>query len=83
MSGRETVLLWRRRRWRCDNCGERHLEGHPEFEGKLTRRLARRLVADVAVMPISAAARRAGVGWHLVNDALTQQSRTLAAGAFG
>ena len=41
---------------------------HPEFEGKLTRRLARRLVGDVAVMPISAAARRAGVSWHLVND---------------
>ena len=68
VSGRETVLLWRRRRWRCDNCGERHLECHREFEGSLTRRLARRLVADVAVMPISAAARRAGVGWHLVNN---------------
>ena len=68
VSGRETVLLWRRRRWRCDNCGERHLESHPEFEGRLTRRLARGLVADAAVMPVSAAARRAGVGWHLVND---------------
>ena len=44
------------------------MEDHPEFEGKLTRRLARRLVGDVAVMPISAAARRAGVSWHLVND---------------
>ena len=68
VSGRETVLLWRRRRWRCENCAERHLEDHPEFEGKVTRRLARRLVGDVAVMPISAAARRAGVSWHLVND---------------
>ena len=68
VSGRETVLLWRRRRWRCENCSARHLEDHPEFEGKLTRRLARRLVGDVAVMPISAAARRAGVSWHLVND---------------
>ena len=38
VSGRETVLLWRRRRWRCDNCAERHLEDHPEFEGKVTRR---------------------------------------------
>ena len=57
VSGRETVLLWQRRRWRCDNCAGRHLEDHPEFEGKLTRRLARRLVGDVAVMPISAAAR--------------------------
>ena len=68
VSGRSAVLLWQRRRWRCDNCGERHLESHPEFEGSLTRRLARRLVADVAVMPISAAARRAGVGWHLADD---------------
>ena len=68
VSGRETVLLWQRRRWRCENCSARHLEDHPEFEGKVTRRLARRLVGDVAVMPISAAARRAGVGWHLVND---------------
>lgn len=68
VSGRRTVLLWRRRRWRCENCGQRHLEGHPEFEGKLTRRLARRLVADVAVMPVAAAARRAGVSWHLTND---------------
>ena len=68
VSGRETVLLWRRRRWRCENCAGRHVEEHPEFEGKVTRRLARRLVGDVAVMPISAAARRAGVSWHLVND---------------
>ena len=64
----KTVLLWQRRRWRCENCAERHLEDHPEFEGKVTRRLARRLVGDVAVMPISSAARRAGVSWHLVND---------------
>ena len=34
----------------------------------MTRRLARRLVGDAAVMPINTAARRAGVGWHLVND---------------
>ena len=68
VSGRETVLLWRRRRWSCDNCGTRHLEAHPEFEGALTRRLARRLVADVRVMPVAAAAARAGVGRRLVGD---------------
>ena len=68
MSGRETVLWWWRRRWRCENCAGRHLEGHPEFEGTVTRRLARHLVGDVAVMPISAAARRARVRWHLVGD---------------
>ena len=70
VSGRETVLLWQRRRWRCDNCGGRHLEEHPEFEGKLTRRLARRLVGDARVMAINTAARRcsvsefvSGFGW--------------------
>ena len=42
VSGRETVLLW--------------------------RRLARRLVVDARVMPVATAARRCGVGWHLVND---------------
>ena len=50
MSGRETVLLWGRRRWRCDNCAGSHLEDHPEFEGKVTRRLARRLEGDVGVV---------------------------------
>ena len=45
VSGRETVLLWRRQRWRCENCAARHLDEHPEFEGKVTRRLARRRAA--------------------------------------
>ena len=45
VSGRWTTLVWRRRRFVCDNCDSRHLEDHPEFEGRLTRRLARRLVA--------------------------------------
>ena len=66
VSGRRTTLVWHRRRFACDNCGERHLEDHPEFEGRLTRRLARRLVADARVMPISAAARRCGLGWYVV-----------------
>lgn len=26
VSGRPTVLLWRRRRWACGNCGERRLD---------------------------------------------------------
>ena len=42
----------------------RFLEGHPAFEGALTGRLARRLVADAKVMTFSAAARRHGVHWH-------------------
>ena len=67
VSGRRTTLVWLRRRFVCDNCGTRHLEDHPEFENKLTRRLSRRLVADARVMTLRAAARRHGLGWHLIN----------------
>ena len=66
VSGRRTVLVWSRRRLACDNCGHRWLEEHSEFDGRLTRRLARRLVADAQVMAVSAVARRHGVGWHTV-----------------
>ena len=34
------------------------METHPQFEGGLTRRLARRLVQDAQVMPIAAVSRR-------------------------
>jgi hypothetical protein len=30
--GRPTTLVWRRRRFVCDNWGDRHLEDHPEIE---------------------------------------------------
>ena len=64
--GRPTVLLWTQRRFVCNHCGKRHMETHPQFEGGLTRRLARRLVQDAQVMPIAAVSRRHRVGWHLV-----------------
>ena len=67
VSGRQTTLVWRRRRFVCDNCDSRHLEDHPKFEGRLTRRLARRLVADARVMTLRAAARRHGLSRHLIN----------------
>ena len=66
VSGRRAVLVWRRRRFWCGNCEERHLEGHAQFEGGLTRRLARRLVADARVMSIRAVSRHHGVGWHRI-----------------
>lgn len=49
VSGRWTTLVWRRRFW-CSNCGERHLEDHDQFQGGLSRRLARRLVEDARVI---------------------------------
>ena len=39
--GRPVTLLWRRRRFDCDNCGTRWIEDHPEFDGRMTRRLAK------------------------------------------
>ena len=66
VSGRCTLLVWSRRRMVCSNCASRFLEEHPAFEGALTARLARRVVADAKVMTFSAAARRHGVHWHAV-----------------
>ena len=54
VSGRRVTLVWSRRRFSCGNCGQRHLEVHDEFEGRLTRRLARQLVADAKVMSVRA-----------------------------
>ena len=64
VSGRRTTLVWCRRRFWCNNCGERHLEDHAQFRAGLTRRFARRLVNDAQVMSIRAVARHHGVGWH-------------------
>ena len=67
VSGRPVVLVWSRRRMVCEGCGHRFLENHPAFEGSLTARLARRVVADAQVMTLASAARRHRVGWHMVN----------------
>ena len=75
---REVTLVWQRRRFVCGNCDQRHLEEHPEFEGKLTRRLARQLVADVGVMSVSAVARREGVSWHKVMGLVSSWAERVA-----
>ena len=67
VSGRRTTLVWVRRRFVCGGCDSRWLEEHPEFDGRLTRRLAQRLVADAQVMTIRAVVRRHGVSWPSVN----------------
>jgi len=33
VSGRPTTLVWKRRRFRCDNCDSRFLEERPDFDG--------------------------------------------------
>ena len=62
----------------CGNCDERHLEHHDEFEGGLTRRLARGLVADARVMSIRAVVRRHGISWHQIQALVTAWSATVA-----
>lgn len=79
VSGRRMTLVWLRRRFECGNCDERHLEIHPEFEGGLTRRLARGLVADAKVMSIRAVVRRHGLDWHLIQALVTAWSALVAA----
>ena len=78
VSGRAVTLLWKRRRLVCGGCGGRFLEGHPAFEGGVTARLARRLVADARAMPISRVARRHRVGWHQVNELVKAWSALVA-----
>jgi transposase len=76
MGTRPTTLVWLQRRFECDNCGQRHSEDHPEFEGKVTRRLARQLVRDAKHLTIRELSRRHRLSWHfimgLVRDWSTQ-----------
>ena len=67
ISGRPVLLSWERRRMVCDVCDRRFTEDHRAFEGRVTARLARRLVKDAREMTVNAAARRHGVSWGLVN----------------
>ena len=70
--------MWRRRRFECGNCGERHLEDHDQFEAGLTRRFVRRLVADATVMSIRAASRHHGVGWHRIMGLVRAEAARVA-----
>ena len=78
VSGRLTTLVWMRRRMVCGNCASRWLEEHPGFDGRLTRRLAQRLVADAQVMTIRAVARRHGVSWPVINTLVRTWSGLIA-----
>ncbi len=79
ISGRTVTLRWHRRRFSCDNCGERHLEDHDEFEGRLTRRMSRAVVADSKVMSIRAVARRHRLSWGAVMDLVASWAALVAA----
>lgn len=59
-------MIWLRRRFRCDECGSRHLEDRPEFEGKMTRRLARQIVADARQLSVTEITHRYGFTWSTI-----------------
>lgn len=81
--GRPTDLEWLRRRFRCDECEERHWETHPEIimgrRTHVTRRLARQLVRDVNVMSIREVARRHQLPWHYIMSMTSSWSDRVAA----
>jgi transposase len=72
-------LIWMRRRFECGDCGRRHTEDHPEFEGKMTRRLARTIVSDANKMTIKEVARRHGLSWYKVMAMVSSWSQRVAA----
>ena len=78
VSGRPVTLVWQRRRMVCGSCDSRFLEDHHAFEGGVTARLARRVVADTKVMTFRAAARRHGVHWHAVRALVDTWSALVA-----
>jgi transposase len=78
--GRQRVtLMWLRRRFSCTNCGERHTESHPAFEGKSTARLARQIVGDARHLSITEIGRRYGMSWHTVMALVRTWSHRLQA----
>lgn len=81
--GRPTTLVWRRRRFSCEECSERHWEDHPEIilgrRTHITRRLARQLVRDVNVMSIREVARRHELPWHFLMSLTRTWSDRVAA----
>lgn len=78
-AGQKVVLIWMRRRFGCDDCGRRHTEDHPEFEGKMTRRLARTIVSDAKRMTIKEVARRYGLSWYKVMAMVSSWSSRVVA----
>jgi len=79
VSGRPVTLVFEQRRMACEPCGRRFAEMHPAFEGHVTARLARRLVADARAMTVNAAAKRHKVGWRLVNALVVAWAGLVAA----
>jgi transposase len=73
----KVTLIWLRRRFECDDCGERHTETHPAIEGKMTTRLGRAIVTDARHLSITEIGRRYGLAWHTVMTLVKSWSQRL------
>lgn len=78
VSGRPVIVVWHRRRFRCKRCRTTTSETHPFFVDRMTRRLARAVVADAKDMTIAAVARRHRLSWHRVMRLVLAEGELLA-----
>ena len=78
VSGRPVTLVWHRRRFRCKRCRTTTTETHPFFVDRMTKRLARAVVADARDMTVAAVARRHGLSWHRVMRLVLAEGELLA-----
>ena len=78
VSGRPVTLVWHRRRFRCQRCRTTTTESHPFFVDRMTKRLARAVVADARDMTVAAVARRHGLSWHRVMKLVLAEGELLA-----
>ncbi len=82
IGGRPVRLVWRKRRWLCqdEDCPTKSFTAGSELvEGCLTRRAAReicRLVGEVG-LSVASVARNFGVGWHTAWQAVERHGRPL------
>lgn len=78
VSGRPTILVWHRRRFRCGRCATTTTEVHPFIADRMTQRLARAVTRDVRDMTVLAVARRYGLSWHRVMALVLAEGHHLA-----
>ncbi len=77
-AGKATRLVWRKREWRCRDCGRSWRETHPEIPPRavLTRRARREAARQVGELgrAVAAVARDYGVGWQTVMRAVDDEA---------
>lgn len=77
--GKATRLVWRKREWRCRDCGRSWRETHPELPPRavLTMRAQSEAARQVGEdgRSVAEVARRFGVGWDTIMRAVRDEAR--------